>query len=535
VDSPVHPTQELTLAQQSRLVDALQASLQARWAPQAVTRHETHISWVLVTPERAYKLKKAIAPGFLDYSTLARRRHFCDEEVRLNRRLAPTLYLGVLPVGGSIDAPALGGSGTAIDHVVHMRAFAQESLWDHLARTGQIQAAWVDELAALIQRFHAAAPSALPESRFGSPQQVRAPMLDTLAALERLAHEPEDQQRLAELRRWEAISFARLAGVFARRRDEGRVRECHGDLHLRNIAQIDGHTTVFDGIEFSDDLRWIDTASEIAFLVMDLQAHGLPALANRFLDAWLQHGSDVDALHVLGYYTAYRALVRAKVAALRAAQPEADPADAAALHAGIAQAHADTRPRPRALMIAHGLAGSGKTTLTQSLLEATGAIRVRADVVRKRLAGLDLKAHTGSPPGAGLYTEAATAATYTRLCELAAQGLAAGRAIVIDATFLRQAQRAQASRVAAAAGVPFMILDVDADLATLRARIVRRRAEGRDASEADLAVLEAQCRQREPLTAQELTLTWHFDTAASDQSVPDWTALRQRWMLAGED
>lgn len=526
---------ELTLAQQADLVDALQAALQRHCAPQPVTRHETHISWVLVTPDRAYKLKKAVAPGFLDFTTRERRRHFCAEEVRLNRRLAPALYLGVLPVTGSVEAPALGGSGPAIDHVVHMRAFAQSGLWDRLAASGALQPAQIDELAATLQAFHAAAAVAPATSRFGAPEQVRAPMRDTLADLERLVADPADRLVLAELGRWEETAFRALAPAFERRRRAGHVRECHGDLHLRNVAQVDGRATIFDCIEFNDDFRWIDTASEVAFLVMDLQAHRLPALAHRFVDAWLQHGGDVDALQVLPYYTAYRALVRAKVAALRAAQPGAAADDVAAVHAGLRQALAATRPRPRALIITHGLAGSGKTTLTQSLLEATGAIRLRADVERKRLAGLPAQARSGSPPGGGLYTAAATTATYARLHELAAQVLGAGWPVVLDATFLQRAQRAQARALAAAAGVPFVILDLEADLATLRTRVSRRRAEGHDASEADLAVLETQVRTREPLSAEERALAIHLPTDMAAPAATDWTALRQRWMLPAVD
>jgi len=511
---------ELTPAEQARMVAALHAALQGCHPPGTVERIETHISHVLVTPEHAYKLKKAVNPGFLDFTTCARRLHFCLEELRLNRRLAPALYLDVTPITGSIDAPVLGGVGAPIDHAVHMRAFAQDGLWDRMALRGALNAQQIDELAATLHAFHVAAAVAPAGSRFGEPEQVRAPMLDNLDALDALLTDPQDRAHLAALRQWEAATFETLRPVFAQRRRDGHVRECHGDLHLRNVAQIDGRTTVFDCIEFNDDFRWIDTMSEIAFMAMDLQAHGLPALAHRFVDACLQQGGDHAGLRVMGYYVAHRALVRAKVAALRAAQPGAVAGDAAAVRLGVDLALAESRARPLALIITHGLSGSGKTTQTQQLLEATGAIRVRADVERKRLAGLPWQARSGSALQAGLYTADATAATYARLVEIAREVLRAGRPVVLDATFLQRAQRDRARAIAAEAGVPFVILDLEVDLATLRERVRRRQAAGTDASEADLAVLDTQWRTREPLDADE-----------RGACVTDWTALRQRWML----
>lgn len=521
---------ELTLAGQAALVAALRPLLQAREGG-PVELIETHISWVLVTPRHAYKLKKALRLDFLDFSTRARRTEACREELRLNRRHAPALYLDVVAVSGTPAAPVLGGAGPAIEPLLRMRAFAQDGLWDRLAARGALTPAMVDELADRVAAFHAAAAVAPVDSGFGRPETVRAPMLDNLDALAAPLHDPASQRDLAALRAWEAAAWPRLVPLIEQRRREGRVRECHGDLHLGNVAQIDGRATPFDGIEFNDAFRWIDVASDIAFLAMDLHAHGLPALAHRFVDGWLQAGGDFGAVALLPWTQAYRALVRAKVAALRATQdPTHAPAALAAAQRGLAVARALTRPLPRVLVAMHGLAGSGKTTLSQALLEASGATRVRADVERKRLAGLTATARSGSALDAGLYGADATAATYARLCENAATLLDGGAAVILDATFLTREQRAQARVVARAAGVPFVIVAPQADAATLRARVRRRAAAGSDASEADLAVLEAQFGRLQALAPDEAD---HIERVPAGQPLD--AAARRRILAPGGD
>jgi aminoglycoside phosphotransferase family enzyme/predicted kinase len=492
---------ELTLVQQARMVEHLRVALQAQTPPHPVERIETHISWVLVTPTLAYKLKKALNPGFLDYRTRAQRLQGCREELRLNRRLAPELYLRVVDIGGTPDTPVLDGAGPPIDHAVCMRAFDQTGLWDRLAASGHLGAVQVERLADQIARFQAGAAVAGPDSRFGRAEQVREPVIDNFDALAALLADPVDHAALDVLRTWEADAFASLANSFEQRRLAGRVREGHGDLHLGNVAEIDGRTTVFDGIEFNESFRWLDTAGEIAFLAMDLHAHDLPALAHRFVDRWLQESGDHGGLAVLRYHMVYRALVRAKIAALRAQQAGRSPADAA--RPGLALASRLSRPAAPLLLVTHGASGSGKSTLARCLVEAIGAVHLRADVERKRLFGLPAEARSGSAPGAGLYTAEATKATYERLFERAATVLQAGCSTVLDATFLLRSQRDGARRVAAAAGAPLIILDIDLDMTTLQARVQARSQAGGDASEADLAVLALQLRSAEPLAPDE--------------------------------
>jgi uncharacterized protein len=525
----------LTLSEQTRMVQALCRALAvAQGSPPLLI--ETHISYVIVGAGYAYKIKKALRNPFLDQSTLALREHACREELRLNGRLARALYLGVVAITGSAEAPVLGGDGAAIDCAVRMRAFAQEGLWDRLAQRHALGAAHVDDLAAVLAPVHAAAAVTDRHGRLGSPLQVRAPLLDSLADLERLVRTPQDRLRVRQLRDWEAAAYARLEQALAERLAQGRVRECHGDLHLGNVTLIDGRTTVFDGIEFNDDFRWIDVMSDVAFMAMDLQAHGLPHLAHRFVNRYVELSGDHDGMRVLGYYLVHRALVRAKVELLRSAQAGQAGAEAVS-HVHTASHYLELAlqlclpPQP-ALLITHGLSGSGKTTLTQGLLEAIGAIRIRADVERKRLAGLQADARSGSALQAGLYSEAMTRATYARLLERAEAVLAGGRPAILDATHLRFEQRDAARRWAAAQHVPFFILDFEADAELLRERVRARAARGADASEADEAVLAAQMRSAEPLRADELGAVVRGrplpPQAESGEPQADWSALRQR-------
>jgi aminoglycoside phosphotransferase family enzyme/predicted kinase len=503
------------------MIEALRRWLQARDASRPVERIDTHISFVLVTHDRAYKLHKAVDLGFLDFTTRDRRQHDCLEELRLNRRLAPDLYLHVRPVTGTPDAPQIDGPGAPIDWVLCMRAFDQSGLWDRLAARGELRRADIDALAALLHTFHRNAAIADPHGRFGQPIQVRQPVLDTLRTLDARLATADDRRRLQALRTWEASAFERLHPTLAQRRRAGRVRECHGDLHLGNVAQIDGRTTAFDCLEFSEDLRWIDVMSELAFMAMDLQHHGRADLAHRFINACLERSGDYAGVRVLRYYLVYRALVRAKVAALRQAGSDT-------VRSYLDLALRCSRPTRPALMITHGVSGSGKTTLTGSLVEACGALRIRADVERKRLFGLDALAHSGSAPDVGLYSRAATAATYSRLLELAAEVLAGGCSVVLDATFSQRWQRDQARQWALDNGVRCAILDFDATPEVLRERVRQRAERGDDASEADLRVLEAQLRTADPLGADEQTATFGCGPTRIDADAEisaDWSAL----------
>jgi aminoglycoside phosphotransferase family enzyme/predicted kinase len=441
---------------------------------------ETHISWVLLAPELAYKLKKPLRLPFVDYSTPALRLHCCEEEVRLNRRLAPGLYLGVARITGSPDAPEVDGDGPTLDHAVRMRRFPDGALFSERAAAGRLDAALVDALAQRLAAFHAEAPRC---QAAGSDLRARA-----RAALQGAA--PLVPQHA--LARWIDTEAAAVLPLWQVRADNGHVREGHGDLHLANLLAVDGEVMAFDGVEFDPGLRCIDVVEDIAFTVMDLVAHGLPALAWRFLDAWLEGTGEHEGVPGLRLCLAYRALVRAMACHLR--QPRCS--DALRYAGEALRWSAPGQPR---LVITHGLPGSGKSFASQRLLEAAGAIRIRSDVERKRLHGLPPLADSRSA-GRDLYTPEATQRTYARLFTLAGALLRAGWPVVLDAAFLRRAEREQARALAAQLQVPFAILDCQAPTEVLRERL---RARTGDASEADLQVLDLLRAAQEPLQPDE--------------------------------
>ena len=463
---------------------------------------ETHISWVLLTGEFAYKIKKPLDLGFLDFSTPDKRLAACREELRLNRRLAPDIYLDVVPLTGTPDAPRLGGDGPAFDHAVKMRQFPADATLDRAGVTPD----QIDAIAHAIAHFHehacARADAAAP---WGNPDAVWQPVAQNFAQIAPHLADPDRAAQLDALRQWSGAEHARLAPLMAARRRDGFVRECHGDLHLGNLAWADGRLIVFDCLEFDPALRWIDVQSEIAFLYMDLLQRGRADLAWLFLNLWLEATGDYAGVALLRYYAVYRALVRAKVAAIRSAQ--AGGGASGEVHAEVAAlldlATRLTQPLPVRLSITHGLSGSGKTTVTRTLMQAPGAIRLRSDIERKRLAGLGALARSGSGIGQQLYAADTTRRTYQHLAGRAGDLLDAGWPVIVDATFIARWQRDLLREVARARSASFRILDFPVPPATLRERIVARSRAGTDASEADLAVLGHQLQTEEPLAAEE--------------------------------
>ena len=370
--------------------------------------------------------------------------------------------------------------------------------------------------AAEVAAFHAQVARAGPGSEFGSPEDVIAQARQNFDQVRALGPDPESAAALNRLAAWTEREFAHRARVFAARRDEGFVRECHGDLHLRNLLLLDGRIVPFDCIEFNAHFRWIDVMSEIAFLVMDLVDHRFAAHAGRFLDAYLEETGDYAGLACLRFYLVYRAMVRAKVACMRAHQlpagaPERAPAERE-FREYLRLAERFVALERRALILTRGLSGSGKTVFSGLLVEEIGAIRVRSDVERKRLHGLAAGAQSGAALGGGIYAQDATRRTYARLAEIARIVLDAGFPAVADATFLRRADRDALRAVARAGGATFAIAACEAPEPVLRERILARARAGGDASEATLDVLAKQIATAEPLAGEELAFAVRVDT-----------------------
>lgn len=515
------------LLRQQRLVNAL-------CAPGFLSRHpkveETHISWVVLAGRDAWKIKKAVNLGFLDFSTLELRRFYCDEELRLNRRLAPSLYLDVIAIGGTPEKPVM-GSEPVIEYAVHMRRFTRTAMLDSVLTNGKITTEHIDRLASVIASFHAQLPPAPADSPFCATAEIEKAALDNFAPLTPLFSAPDDLALLEAVRQASEKEFNACEQLFRQRAAAGCVRECHGDLHLGNIVLLDDVPTPFDCIEFSAALRWIDVISEISFTVMDLLQRCRPQLAWRLLNAYLELTGDYSGVGVLRFYLAYRAMVRAKIAAIRAAQRGVAKAslELKSCRSHLALAHECLTHRRPALIITHGLPGCGKSTFAQIALERLGAIRIRSDVERKRLFGLTVLADS---KGMDIYSEEATRRTYARLLELARGIIAAGFPVIVDAAFLRHAERESFRVLAQEMAAPFVIASVQADAAVLAQRLAQRSSLGNDASEADDSVMQKLKVFQEPLGDEELGTAVIFlnngDVAALRSDNKGWKSLDAR-------
>ncbi len=513
--------------EQETLIHALLDPACYPHAVDSIALIETHISFVLLTGPYAYKIKKAVNLGFLDFTTLELRQFFCEEELRLNHRLAPRLYLDVIPIGGTPQEPKLGAGAGAFEFAVKMRQFTQEGLLNNVLCRSALTVEHVDAIAATVAAFHQRVECVRPEQDYGDAASIESAMRQNFVQIRSLLATPAERESLALVEAWSLAQHATLLPMFAQRHEQRFIRECHGDLHLGNIALVDGEIQVFDCIEFSPALRWIDVINEVAFLVMDLDEHGRPDFAWRFLNAYLQETGDYAGLRLLRYYQVYRAMVRAKVARIRAAQTHLRAEDrklaldSYAAYTGYASRV--TAPPIPGLIITHGLSGSGKTAVTQSLLQQLGAVRVRSDIERKRLQHLAPQAKSGSGVDSGIYIAAATHATYAELRRLADLILDASCVAIVDATFLRRWQRDSLRQLAAERNVPFVIVSCVAEDEELRRRLLQREHAGKDASEATLAVLAHQLAIQEPLQSDELAAAVIFDSAREATS-----GLRQR-------
>jgi uncharacterized protein len=502
---------------------------------------ETHISYVLLAGQCAYKIKKAVNLGFLDFTTLAARHFYCEQELELNRRLAPSIYLQVVAITGTPDAPQLDGEEPAIEYAVKMREFPQAGLLTRVLDRGELTAKHIDALASTVAAFHLASAKASSDSRFGSPAGIRDLAVENFDEIEPLLETAADRRVVAALRQWTEREHAVRAAAFADRRRRGFVRECHGDLHLGNIALVDGRVTIFDCIEFNEDMRWSDVMADVAFLVMDLEDRGRSDFAFRFLNLYLELTGDYDGVQVLRFYVVYRAMVRAKVACMRVRQTQdrdAHEAKASEYREYLRLATRCSEATATGVVITHGPSGSGKTTRSQALVELGGAIRVRTDVERKRRHGLTPLDVSGSALGAGLYSRAETEQTYAHLARLTRTIAEAGYPVVVDGTFLLRRQRDWFRALAADLGVPFVILDFVAAVDSMRARIQQRLQTRRDASEADIEVLEHQLRTAEALAPDERRLTVTIDGDApleSSRRIDAWRPVMERLHLEHVD
>jgi aminoglycoside phosphotransferase family enzyme/predicted kinase len=483
----------------------------------SVERIETHISIVFLAGARAWKLKRAVRLDYIDASTPDRRKMLCEKEVQLNRRTAASLYLGVAAVTREADGSmALGGSGTPVDWVVEMKRFDQDALFDRLAQRGRLDVAMMARLAAAVATFHRDAD---PRRDHGGTAGMRWVVDGNATGFSEFGSGLFDPTTVARVIGETRGALDRSASLLDRRRDAGFVRQCHGDLHLRNIVLYDGMPALFDGVEFNDEIACVDVLYDLAFLLMDLWHRQLPAHANAVWNRYLTETEDLGGIGLMPLFLSCRAAIRAKTNAT-ALSVQTDPARVRELQTSareyLAMAERLLHPQQRCLVAIGGLSGSGKSTIAAALAPllgaVPGAIVIRSDEIRKRICGVPTLTRLG--PEA--YTTEITNKTYETLSERAGLTVRSGYTAIVDATFLRVTDRQAIEAVARAAAIPFVGLWLEAPVQALLERLQHRE---HDASDADATVLRMQS------TQDVGKISWHkLNSSASIDAVRE-TAL----------
>ncbi len=479
---------------------------------------QTHISYVLLTGDYAYKVKKPLNFGFLDYSTLEKRRHFCEEELRLNQRAAAELYLAVIPItqaaGGAEPKFQLGGLGEVVDYAVKMRQFPQQTLLTELYEQGELTETLLQELATVIAKFHLGTTTNDYIRSFGEVSQVRQAFDENYEQTQQYIGGPQTQQQFEQTRTYSDRFFATHQALFADRIKNNWIRECHGDLHLRNIAYWNQQFFLFDCIEFNEPFRFVDVMFDIAYIVMDLQARQRSDLSTVFLNAYVEQTGDWEGLQVLPIYINRQTYVRAKVTSFLLNDPtvpdheKRTALDTAALYYRLTWE--STQPKAGRLFLMSGLSGAGKSTTARQLARRIGAIHIRSDAVRKHLGGLSLDQRGD----AALYTPEMTQKTYTRLLDLGLALAQAGYTVILDAKYDRQALRETAIAQANAHHLPLQILHCTAPLELLTQRLRQRTG---DIADATPDILAAQ--SFESFTSAESEYVRTLDTTQTTEEV----------------
>lgn len=489
--------------QPTELVDALTRPEAYPERPAEVSMRQTHISWLFFTEGFVYKVKKPVNFGFLDFTTLEARRFFCEEEVRLNRRLTSGVYLGVVEVKVKNGQVHLGGSGQVIDYAVHMRRLPEDRMLPTLLAAGDVSPATMHQLAHLLADFHAQAETGPVINQDGTLATVLANWEENFAQTRPYLDWPLSREAYDKVRR-RVLTFCRLqAARFEERIADGRIRDGHGDLRAEHICLTEP-IAIFDCIEFNHRFRYGDVAADVAFLAMDLEGQGFADLSQAFVSAYVEYSGDRALLSVLDFYKCYRAFVRAKVECFRLDDPAVTSRDkrlaARAASGYVLQAarYADALKRPW-LLLCCGLMGSGKSVLAEALAPDLELTVLRSDVIRKELAGMQPTTGARVPYGEGIYSAERGEATYTQLFERAERLLSQGSSVLLDASFQHARHRTQAMRLAARVGAEFCVLECWCPEEELRRRLEARVAQGGSVSDGRWELIAQQRQAFEPL------------------------------------
>ena len=479
---------------------------------------QTHISYVVLTGTYAYKVKKPVNFGFLDFTTLEQRKYFCEEELRLNQRGAPHLYLEVLAITQGGNRLSLNGTGEPVEYTLKMRQFPQEALFTHLLEKGRLTEKRMEDLGRVVARFHAQAQTNDVIRNFGSMVQIRAVIDQNYEQTNKYIGGPQTQEQFDQTRKYTDCFFQEQQALFDHRVAHNRIRECHGDLHLGNICLWQDQILLFDCIEFNQAFRFVDVMYDVAFVVMDLEAQHRQDLSNAFLNTYIEETGDWEGLQILSLYLIRQAYVRAKVTSFLLDDPaiseeaKAEAQQKAAHYYQLAWQY--THKHQGQLILMSGLSGSGKSTVARYFARRLNAIHIRSDAVRKHLGGISL--HERGE--AKLYTPAMNEETYSRLLHLGIKLATQGYPVILDAKYDQRVFRLTALEQAKVNHLPFHIFYCTAPLEVLRERLQRRRG---DITDAGVDLLAQQRQAEQPFTEIERPYIKILDTTQNVEALWD--------------
>ena len=474
---------------------------------------QTHISYVVLTGDYAYKIKKPVDLGFLDFSTLEKRRHFCSEELHLNKLFAPALYIEVASIvetDGGYRFARPGEENNAVEYAVRMKQFEERQLLLNVFNRGELTEERMVEIATKLAALHAQSHTDASIAEFGRPESIAAMAEENYKHVRPFIGTTQGESQFRETKAFTDRFIRENGAIFERRIAEGMIRECHGDLHLNNICIFEGRIEFFDRIEFNDLFKNIDVMYDLAFLMMDLQFRGRPDFANVLVNTYIERTGDYEGALLLPLYLSMRAYVRGKVHSILQADEHLDATDrGAALNEAksyFEHAWEYTRPKPGRMICMSGLSGSGKSTIARCLAQPLDALHLRSDAVRKHLAGVPLEETDES-----LYTEEMTRRTYRELARLGLRLASEGFSVILDAKYDRLEQRREVIEGAEERGVPLKFLLCTTDVSTLKQRLRDRVP---DVSDATGDLVDRQAAEFEDFSDAERALTIEVDTTA---------------------
>jgi len=516
----------------SPLPQLVQALLDPKAYPEIPPKIElvqTQMSFVFLTDNFVYKVKKPVNLGYLDYTTLEKRKFYCQREIELNRRLCPDAYLGVVSITQDKGNIVIGGQGEAIEYAVRMRRLPQEKMMAALLERDQVSTEMIAGVAERLAEFHRRAETSVSISQFGGLDTITRNTEENFTQTEKYIGQTISQQKYQQIKDYTDSFIAQNASLFQKRVKEGRIRDCHGDLHAAHICFSDG-ICIYDCIEFNDRFRYSDVASEVAFLAMDLDHYGRADLSRSFVKTYVARSRDSELLRLLNFYKCYRAYVRGKVACFQLDDPyikEKEPVRKTA-RSYFDLAHAYLRPKP-ALFITVGLVGSGKTVLAQALARQLGLVAIHSDVTRKRLAAIPLTEHRFEEFDHGIYSADFSRLTYDTMLNEARTILAEGSSVILDASFIRTEHRRKAKRLAEETKADFFIIECTLAEEIVPERLTERLKQG-TVSDGRWEIFEEQKRQFEAV-AEVLEANY----AIIDTSRPVSETVRQVMAKFGVD